>query len=533
MKHNFPIFENYRKAHGSPLIYFDSASTTQLPQEVIASVANCMTSNHANVHRANYPLGLGAQQLFVDAREQLRSFLGAARPEQIVFTKGCTESINLIAMTIAKQRLNAGDEILISVLEHHANYLPWLSLAKASGATLKVIPLNDDGRLDFSAFTQLINARTRILAMTHVSNVTGEIVDAARFVKQAKAYDCLTVIDGAQAVAHGPVNVSEIDCDFYCFSAHKMYGPQGVGVLYGKTAALNEIPHWFLGGNMVEDFNNSEIFTRALPDRLEAGTPNLAGICGLAEAARFSTLHQASRRSQEMLIKSYLMQSLSKLPLSYLSPSDAPIVAFSLIGGGEQDLCDALASQHIALRSGQHCATPLLRYLGLSTCVRVSLGIYNDEQDIDAFIAATHLFQNQRSAKTSKKVTSRPEPSMSLAGIHSREGFLKHLKEVGRQVNGLKNEEKSEQNAIKECEARSWVSVDNPIPLVIRVDSESTLVRGLLTVCVELVLDYLVKEKAPVTIDELPSLKQHFRHLSKTRQQTVNKLLERINDALI
>ena len=533
MKNKFPLFKHYQSKHAVPLGYLDSASTTQMPEQVISAVSHCMTHSHANVHRANYPLGLDAQNLFFDARKTIGQFIGASSSQQIVFTKSCTESINLLASTIVKGRLKPGDEIILSVLEHHANWLPWRELSQLMNVKLKVIPLDRHGRLDFEAFRELISDRTRVLALTHTSNVTGEIVDIKRYVDSIKSFDCLSIVDGAQALAHTPVNVHDLGCDFYCFSAHKMYGPQGVGGLYGKTKQLSDIAYWLLGGNMVDYFDEAKLVLQAIPERLEAGTPNLAGICGMAEAANFLRIHGEDYAKREQRLKSHLLEKLSNLPLSYLSPSDAPIVSFSLTDGGEQDLCDLLTSQHIALRTGQHCATPLLRHLELNSCLRISLGAYNDEQDIESLLSAIAAYFKKRNNKPKLSQTNiETSPALLPKEKLSREAFLKHLKILGSSSKRLADKQKTQVNEIKECEVRSWLRIDNNPHLTIESDSESTLVRGLLSLVTTIAFEKIHLGVTSLTIEDLDALTANLHHLSQTRRKTVVKMLARINEFL-
>jgi cysteine desulfurase/selenocysteine lyase len=379
-----------QQVHGHRLVYLDGAASKLVPQPVIDAVRDYQARDHSNVHRGVHTLSERATAQFEQAREALRRFVNAASVQEIVFTRGTTESLNMVARGLG-ERLVPGDEVIVSGLEHHANLVPWQMACARSGAVLRHIPVLDDGTLDEVAFEKLLTPRAKVLSLTQVSNAIGTAVPVAGFVAKAKRAGLVTVVDGAQAVAHGPVDVRALGCDFYAFSGHKMYGPTGIGVLYGRFDALDTLPLWQGGGDMIETVTLHTATYAALPSRLEAGTPNISGAVGLAAAVRFLESLDRERIGQlEAELLHELEASLARLPWIRVIGHGAPkigAVSFVVDGVHAHDVGTVLDQFGVAVRVGHHCAMPVMQRFGVPATVRASLSVHNDSRDIDALLA--------------------------------------------------------------------------------------------------------------------------------------------------
>jgi len=370
------------------LVYLDNAATTQKPQCVIDAIADYYRTSNANVHRAAHRLADRATTLFEGARENVRRFLNAASTEEIIFTRGTTEAINLVA-SVHRERLGPDDEILISYLEHHSNIVPWQMLAAATGARLRACAVTASGELDMDDFATALSPRTRIVAISHVSNAIGTVNPVRRIVEAAHAAGAVVLIDGAQAVAHTPVDVAALGCDFYAFSGHKVYGPTGIGVLYGRRAVLEELPRWQGGGEMIEYVSIEKTTYNHLPYRYEAGTPNIAGVVGLSAALDYlgrCSWDELHRHEQQLLAQ--CVAELKQMPSVRLVGEPAErigAVSFVVEGGHPHDIGTLLDQQGIAVRTGHHCAMPLMETLGVPGTVRASFAMYNTPEDVSAF----------------------------------------------------------------------------------------------------------------------------------------------------
>jgi cysteine desulfurase / selenocysteine lyase len=389
-----------QQVHGHRLVYLDGAASKLMPQPVIDAVRDYQARDHANVHRGVHTLSERATALFEEARESLRRFVNAASVQEIVFTRGTTESLNIVARGLG-ERLRAGDEVIVSGLEHHANLVPWQMACARSGAVLRHIPVRDDGTLDEAAFESLLTPRAKVLSITQVSNALGTAVPVQGFVARARQAGLVTVVDGAQAVAHGPVDVRSLGCDFYAFSGHKMYGPTGIGVLYGRFDALDALPLWQGGGDMIETVTLQTSTYAALPSRLEAGTPNISGAVGLAAAVRFlESLDRARIGQLEAELLRYLESSLAQQPWIRVIGQDAPkvgAVSFLVDGVHAHDVGTVVDQFGVAVRVGHHCAMPVMQRFGVPATVRASLSLHNDERDVDALLAALALARERLS----------------------------------------------------------------------------------------------------------------------------------------
>ncbi|MEQ9723136.1 SufS family cysteine desulfurase [Yersinia alsatica] len=395
----FPILR--QQINGHPLVYLDNASSCQKPQVVIDAITKCYSEYYANAHRGVHTLSQRTTAALEQVREQVRVFINANSVDEIVFTQGTTEAINLVAESWGKTFLHPGDEILISALEHHSNIIPWQQLCREIGVQLKILPVDNNGILQTGFLEQLLSHRTRILALSHVSNVLGTINPLVAIIQAVRAYDkryydkkeeTIVLIDGAQAVPHIAIDVQELDSDFYVFSGHKVYGPTGIGVLYGRSNILRNMPPWQCGGGMVADVSFEQSTFVDPPRRFEAGTANIAGIIGLGAAVTWlQELGIKAIAQHEQKLLDYLTQQLSLLPAIYIlgqSPIKAAVVSFIAEGIPARVIGLALDKAGIAVQVGRHCAQPLMAFFGVNETVRVSFAVYNTLEDIDLFISA-------------------------------------------------------------------------------------------------------------------------------------------------
>jgi cysteine desulfurase/selenocysteine lyase len=390
IRREFPILR--QRIHGKPLVYLDNAATTQKPQTVLDALTRYYVEENANVHRGVHSLSGRATDSYEAARETVRRFLNAADAKEIVFVRGTTEAINLVAQTHGRTHVRAGDEIVITEMEHHSNIVPWQILCEEKGARLRVIPVTDAGELRLDEYERLLNERTKIVAVAHVSNVLGTVNPVAEIVRLARARQIAVVVDGAQAVAHMPVDVQALGCDFYAFSGHKIFGPTGVGVLFGRKALLESMPVYQGGGGMIGRVTFEGTTFADLPYKFEAGTPNIAGAIGLAVALDYLTAIGIERvASYENELLSYATSALSEVPglrLTGTAPSKASVLSFVLGDVHPHDVGTILDREGVAVRAGHHCCQPLMARLGVTATARASLAMYNTREDVHALVAA-------------------------------------------------------------------------------------------------------------------------------------------------
>ena len=390
VRKDFPILK--RTVNNKPLIYFDNGATAQKPQVVIDAVDNYYKFQNANIHRGVHTLSQEITIAYEEARATVQKHLNAAHAHEIIFTKGTTDAINLVAYSFGKKFVNEGDEILISSMEHHSNILPWQQLCEDKEAILKVIPINNEGEIDLKAFKNLLSTKTKILAITHVSNTLGTINPIKELIALAHQNNIPVLIDGAQAVPHLKVDVVDLDADFYCFSAHKLFGPTGVGILYGKEKWLNEMPPYQTGGGVIKTVTFEKTTFADLPLRFEAGTPHIAGAIGLAAAINYVNalgLNNISKYENELRVyATQLLSEIDGLKIIGTSTKKAAVISFVVDGLHPFDIGMILDKQGIAVRTGHHCTQPLLQIFGLQGTVRISFAFYNTSEEIDAFIVA-------------------------------------------------------------------------------------------------------------------------------------------------
>jgi len=383
---DFPILN--RKVYDKPLIYFDNGATTQKPLCVLDAVREVYTRYNGNIHRGVHAMSDMTSEAYENARETVRSFINASLREEIIFTSGTTGSINSIAFSFGERFVKEGDEILVSNLEHHANIVPWQMMCERKGAKLKVIPVNDNGEIIFDEYLKLLSARTKIVAVTQVSNALGTIVPVNDIIEAAHAQNIPVLVDGAQGIQHGTTDVKLMDCDFYAFSGHKIYGPTGIGVLYGKEKWLTELPPWQGGGDMVDKVTFEKTTYNELPFKFEAGTMNYAGAIGLAKALDYVSgtgrEEIATRERQLLEYANNRLSGIKGLKIFGNSPDKIATISFLLDGSHQYDTGMILDKLGIAVRTGTHCAQPIMQRFGIEGTVRVSMCFYNTTDEIDA-----------------------------------------------------------------------------------------------------------------------------------------------------
>jgi cysteine desulfurase/selenocysteine lyase len=387
----------HQTVHNKPLVYLDNAATTQKPISVLNALDEAHRLLSANIHRGVHTLSEKATLRYEACREKARLFIHAQHLEEIVFTRGTTEAINLVATSFSDAFIQEGDEVLVSEMEHHSNIVPWYMACKRKKAVLRVIPMLEDGSLNMQAYRTLLNAKTRLVAVTHISNALGTVNPVREITQAAHAAGAKVLIDGAQAVPHTTVNVQDIGCDFYAFSAHKMYGPSGVGVLYGKKELLEKMPPYQGGGDMIAHVSFEYITYNTLPYKFEAGTPAIADTLGLSAAFDFlSQVGIDTIQSHEQRLLQYASDRLQRMPglrIIGTAPDKAGVVSFTLEGIHPHDIGTVLDTEGVAIRTGHHCAQPVMKYFNVPATARASLAFYNTEQDIDRLVKGIEKVQ--------------------------------------------------------------------------------------------------------------------------------------------
>ncbi len=392
LREDFPILK--QKVHGKPLVYLDNAATTQKPRQVLDAIQRFYTTNNSNVHRGVHWLSEQATKDYEDARVKVQRFVNAASFHEIVFTRGTTEAINLVAQSYGRMHVKAGDEIIISHIEHHSNIVPWQLLCEQAGAKLRVIPINDRGELLLDEYERLLSERTRLVAVTHLSNALGTLTPIRDIIRLAHRWNVSVLVDGAQAVPRLPVDVRELDADFYAFSGHKMYGPTGIGVLYAKEKLLEAMPPYQGGGDMIRSVTFEKTEYNTLPHRFEAGTPHIEGAIGLGAAIDYlNAVGLEAIAAHEHDLLQYATEAVGEVPgvrLIGTAQEKAGVLSFVLDGIHPHDVGTILDGEGIAVRTGNHCAQPVMDRFQVPATARASLGLYNTRQEIDALVAGLH-----------------------------------------------------------------------------------------------------------------------------------------------
>lgn len=556
-RQQFPLLAGL--VNGQPLVYFDNAATTQKPLCVIDSHNHFYQTSNANVHRASHAISARATTAFEAVRENVKVFINAKTSKEIIWTKGSTESINLIAQSWGRSNLKPDDEIVLSFSEHHANIVPWQIVAEQTGAKIKILPLTPAGQIDLGQLESVICEHTKIVCCAHISNVIGKINPIEEVIRIARKYKALTLIDGAQAIAHVNVDVNKLDCDFYVFSAHKMYGPTGVGVLYAKQALLENMPPYQAGGEMIKTVSFEKTLFNDLPHKFEAGTPNIAGVVAMGAAIDFIQKYSGlALFDYENKLKNYCFEQLSTVQgLSFIVDGvpDIPVFSFTLAGQHNHDIATALDSVGIAVRSGHHCAMPLMQYLDLNGCVRLSLSAYNSFEEIDFTVLQLKKLSSSISvAKSNVDVIDPIEyvTSVAVDEINStkdiRNDFAvnsiialfekakswdsKHreIMMLGKKQLRLAEEDKTAQTLISGCESHAWLLCDQKEndTLVFRGDSDAKVIRGLLAIVLAAVNNKTAAQITAFDMDNYFSELGLMQHLSPSRGNGLAAIVKKI-----
>lgn len=384
----FPILN--QRVNGHPLVYFDNAATTQKPKAVIQALTDYYSGYNANIHRGIHALAEKATKAFEETRTTAQHFLGAAHKEEIIFVRGVTEAINLVAQSYGRSVLNKGDEIILSGLEHHSNIVPWQIVAEEKGIVIKIIPVTSSGELDLGVFNKIISAQTKLISINHASNSLGTINPIHEIIQKAHSVGAMVMIDGAQAAAHLDIDVQQLDCDFYCISGHKMYGPTGVGILYGKKELLEKMPPYMGGGEMIQQVTFAKTTYNDLPYKFEAGTPNIADVIALGAAFEFIQLHgKENIRTHEQGLLAYATDQLgaiARVRLIGTAKEKVSVVSFLIDGLHPFDVGQLLDARGVAVRTGHHCTQPLMDHFGIEGTVRASFAVYNTMEEVDIFL---------------------------------------------------------------------------------------------------------------------------------------------------
>ena len=392
IREDFPIL--HQKINGEELVYLDNAASTQKPKAVINAIKDYYENDHSNVHRGVHTLSVRATEAYENAREKVSQFVNSPNKNQIIFTKGTTESINLIAGSLTNL-IEKNDEILITAMEHHSNIVPWQELCKRTGAILKIIPINDNGEILIDKYTEMVTNKTKLVSVVHLSNTLGTINPVEEIIDSAKLNNAITVIDGAQSAGHLLVDVQELDCDFYLFSGHKVFGPTGIGVLYGKENILNQIDPYQFGGEMILKVTFDETTYNGLPHKFEAGTPNIAGAVGIGASIDFiNSLDRELCHQYEMSLHDYALEKLEQfddIRIIGKSSKKSAIISFVIDGIHPHDIGTIINQKGIAVRTGHHCTMPLMDFYGIPGTVRASFSIYNNHAEVDKLIDAINL----------------------------------------------------------------------------------------------------------------------------------------------
>jgi cysteine desulfurase/selenocysteine lyase len=395
VREDFPILAT--AVHGKPLVYLDNAASAQKPTAVLDRMQHAYTREYANVHRGLHYLANAATEAYEGAREKVRAFLNAARPEEIVFTRNATEAINLVAYTFARERVKPGDEIVLSIMEHHSNIVPWHFLRERQGAVIRWAPVDDDGNFLIDAFEKLLNERTKMVAITHMSNALGTVVPVKEVVRLAHARGIPVLVDGAQGAVHLDADVSDIDCDFYAVTGHKLYGPSGIGVLYGKHAHLAAMPPFNGGGEMIREVFQDRITYGDPPHRFEAGTPSIVQAIGLGAAVDYiNSIGRPAIHAHEKSLLAYAterLREINSLRIIGNARDKGAIISFEMTGAHPHDIATVIDRAGVAVRAGTHCTMPLLARFGVTATCRASFGLYNTRDEVDALVTALRKAQ--------------------------------------------------------------------------------------------------------------------------------------------
>lgn len=538
-REHFPVIN--QKLGNEDLVYFDNAATTQKPKCVIDAERDYYQSINANVHRAAHQLSAEATTKFEASRAAVAAFINANLVKEIIWTKGTTESINIIASSWGLDNLNTGDEVVLSYAEHHANIVPWQNIAKKTGAIIKVLPLDHKGRVDECLIESVISSRCKVVSCAHISNVVGKVNPIKKIIARAKNVGAVTVIDGAQALANIAIDVQKLNCDFYVFSSHKLYGPTGVGVLYGKESLLRLMSPYQFGGEMIKKVSFTGTSYNDLPFKFEAGTPNIAGVIAFKEAIEFIRRFKLnSDNTYKKGLTKYCydaLRQIKQVSLLFEAVPDIPLFSFTVKGEHQQDMAASLDSKGIAVRAGHHCAMPLMEYLGESGCIRASLAPYNTREEVDHFITSLKNIIDKNSDLAPYTVHSSFHQSAKEAELRENFSNLKSWDKkhraimlLGKSMERMDKEHRTEQSLIVGCESAAWLRVNKLTSgkYSLSGDSDAKIIRGLLAIVFAALNNKTSHEIIEFDMDEYFLSLGLMKHLSPSRGNGLIAIVERI-----
>ncbi len=559
IRQDFPILK--QRIHGKPLVYLDNAATSQKPRTVIDAISHYYLTDNSNVHRAAHVLSERATRAYEEARLKVQRFLNAAEPREIVFVRGTTEAINLVAQSYGRQQLRAGDEIVISTMEHHSNIVPWQILCEQTGAVLKVVPISDRGEFLLDAYEKLLGPRTKLVSVVHVSNVLGTINPVEAVIERAHARGIPVMLDGAQAVPHLPVDVQQLDCDFYAFSGHKVYGPTGIGILYGKAALLEAMPPYQGGGDMISSVSFAKTTYNDLPYKFEAGTPNISGAIGLGAALDYvQSVGREAIAAHEAELLTYLSERIQEVPglrIIGRAPAKAGVVSFVLEDPplASLDVGTRLDHEGVAVRTGHHCCQPVMERLGLESTARASLAMYNTRGDVDALVAALEKIVAAESSREKGRAVlpfpstedgalvwpeaaaaSPAEAAEELAEtfelFDSPEERYQYIIELGEKLLPMPEKEKTDANRVLGCQsivhliARKRPGTRDTIDFL--ADSNADIVRGLIAILERIYAGQNARDILAFDVEGLFHRLGLDRHLTLGRRNGLASMVQRI-----
>jgi cysteine desulfurase/selenocysteine lyase len=555
-------------AHGRPLVYLDNGATTQKPAEVIERISRYYEAENANIHRGVYQLSQTATHEYEAARAKVAAFIHAADPAECLFTRGTTEGINLVAACWGRAKLGAGDEVIVSTMEHHSNIVPWQMICQATGAVLRVIPMNEEGELSMEAYERLLGGRTKVVAVTHLSNSLGTINDVKRIIALAHGVGAVALVDGAQWVAHHPVDVRDLDADFYAFSGHKLFGPTGIGVLYGKRALLEAMPPYMGGGDMIESVTFEKTTYAGLPNKFEAGTPNIAGAVGLGAAIDFvRSVGFEHFVPYERELFDYATDQVADVPglrIIGTARQRGSVISFVLENPAisSLDIGSRLDREGVAVRTGHHCCQPVMDRMGIASTARASLALYNTKEDVDALVAGLKKIvaeapRHQRATPVPASVTAPAESgdggeaeavypeaaaeSPAAAADELAEAFeflgdwqarYEYILDLGAKLLPMPEAMKVEENRVHGCQsvvflfARARPEARDRIEFL--ADSDAEIVRGLIGVLVRLYSGQRARDVLKFDIDGFVKRVGLDEHLAMTRRNGLAGMIQRI-----